>query len=153
MILNLLLTFALSVPSFAVTPITPKSYGKGVTLSDSPLTLSEAIKKKDELAGKDILVKAEVDQVCQMAGCWLTLKEGKHNVRVTFGDHAFMVPKNSAKQMAVVQGKIFDKEISAAEARHYAEDSGMSKAEAKKITKPQKTAWFEATGLTLEKNL
>jgi len=128
-----------------------KSYGKGVTLAAEPISLKEAIKRQAEFDGKDILVKAEVGQVCQSKGCWIVLKDGDAQVRVTFKDYSFFVPKDSAKQMAVVQGRIFEKEISPAEARHYAKDAGQPKEEVKKITEGSKAPWFEATGLTLKK--
>lgn len=129
-----------------------KAYGKGVTLKEAPISLSEAIQRKDELKDKEIVVKARVNQVCQSKGCWLTLKDGKNEVRVTFADYSFFVPKNSSKEMAVVQGKIFEKDLSAAEARHYAKDAGMPAAKVAKIQQGEKSAWFEATGLTLSKN-
>jgi hypothetical protein len=128
-----------------------KSYGKGITLQQEPISLKEALAKKEELKDKEILVKAKVDTVCQAKGCWLTLKEGKTEVRVTFADYSFFVPKDSAAKTAVMQGKLFDKEITAAEARHYAQDAKMPKEEIAKITQPVKTPWFEATGLTLSK--
>jgi len=128
-----------------------KAYGQGVTLTAEPISLKEALQRQTELAGKDILVKAEVGQVCQSKGCWFMLKEGDAQVRVTFKDYSFFVPKDSAKQMALVQGRIFEKEISAAEARHYAKDAGQPKEEVKKITEGTKSPWFEATGLTLKK--
>jgi len=129
-----------------------KTYGKGVTLKDEPLSLAQALKQKEALAGKEIVVRAQVDQVCQAMGCWLTLKDPKDktaNVRVSFDNYSFFVPKDSAKRTANVQGKLFDKELSAAEARHYAKDAGKSAAEQAKIKAPVKQAWFEATGLTL----
>lgn len=129
-----------------------RSYGKGVTLTTEPMSLSQALKEKASLEGKEIVVRAEVDQVCQAMGCWLTLKDPKDkkaNVRVSFDNYSFFVPKDSAKRTATVQGKLFDKELSAAEARHYAKDAGKSAAEQAKIKAPVKQAWFEATGLTL----
>ena len=128
----------------------PQSYGKGVTLTEAPISLTEALNRKSELNGKEILVKAEVAQVCQSKGCWMMLKDGDHQVRVTLSNYSFFVPKDSAKREALVQGKIFDKKISAAEARHYAKDAGMAAAEVKKIREGTTSPWFEATGLTLK---
>jgi len=127
-----------------------KSYGKGVTLNSPPISLTEALEKKNELGGKDILVKAEVAQVCQSKGCWMMLKDGDKQVRVTFSNYSFFVPKDSANQDALVQGKIFEKKISAAEARHYAKDAGMPAEEVKKIKEGSTSPWFEATGLSLK---
>lgn len=166
MILSLVLTAAFSLPAHAcaehaeakakggtraVASAEGKSYGKGITLKEEPISLKDALAKKDELKDKEILVKAKVATVCQAKGCWLTLKEGATEVRVTFANYSFFVPKNSAAKEAVMQGKLFDKEITAAEARHYAQDAKMPKEEIAKITQPVKTPWFEATGLTLSK--
>lgn len=169
MILSLILTAALPLSSHACAehaeakakdavrtvasaPSAEKSYGKGITLKEEPISLKEALAKKSELQGKEILLKAKVATVCQSKGCWLTLKEGQTEVRVTFANYSFFVPKNSAAKEAVMQGKIFDKEITAAEARHYAQDAKMPKAEIAKITQPVKTPWFEATGLVFSAN-
>lgn len=168
MILNLVLTAILSLPaqacaehaeaaaknkaaSRAVASAEGKSYGKGITLKQEPISLKEALAKKDELKDKEIVLKAKVATVCQASGCWLTLQEGKTEVRVTFANYSFFVPKDSAAKEAVMQGKLFEKEITAAEARHYAQDAKMPKEEIAKITQPVKTPWFEATGLTLSK--
>ena len=141
-----------AAPEAKTNPDGSKTYGKGVTLTSAPLSLSEALKQKDALKDKEIVVRAEVEQVCQAMGCWLTLqdqKDKKANVRVSFDNYSFFVPKDSAKRIATVQGKLFDKELTAAEARHYAKDAGKSAAEQVKITKPVMQPWFEATGLTL----
>lgn len=126
-----------------------KTYGKGITLTEAPLALADAVKRKDELAGKDVLVKAEVTQVCQQMGCWLTLKDKDASVRVTFKDYSFTVPKDSAHRIATVQGKLIEKEISAAEARTLAKEQGKTAAEVAKIQAPVKRVAFESTGLTL----
>jgi hypothetical protein len=72
-------------------------------------------------------------------------------VRVTFKDYSFFVPKDSAKAEALVQGKIFEKKISAAEARHYAKDEGKPAAEVKKIKEGSVSPWFEASGIKLDR--
>lgn len=126
-----------------------KSYGQGITLTNEPISLSEALARKEEFGGREVLVRAEVAQVCLAKGCWITLKDKDKTVRVTFKDYSFFVPKDSAKRMATVQGKLFDKELSAAEARHYAKDAGDKAEEIRKIQHPSKEPWLEATGLTL----
>lgn len=145
-----------STPTQASSPAkgsaSAESYGKGVTLSQAPVSLTEAVKQLKQNEGKEIVVKAKVDKVCQSKGCWLVLKDGDTQVRVTFANYSFFVPKNSAKSEAVVQGKLFEKEVSAAEARHYAKDEHLPAKEVAKIQSAQKAPWFEATGLTLSKN-
>jgi cytochrome c-type biogenesis protein CcmE len=136
---------------FALSSFAADSYGKGVTIKEAPVSLTEAIKNLKSNDGKEIVVKAKVEKVCQSKGCWLVLKDGESQVRVTFANYSFFVPKNSAESEAVVQGKLFEKEISAAEARHYAKDEHKPAKEVAKIQASQKAPWFEATGLTLSK--
>ncbi len=139
--------FLLAIVSFSAQA---KDYGQGITSKDAPKTLTEAVKEIDSLQGKEIVIKSKITKVCQEMGCWMTLKEGPTLVRVEFGDHAFTIPKDSAQMNAVTQGKLFWKELSAAEARHYAKDEGRPKSEVAMIKKPVKTLWFDATGVRIE---
>lgn len=125
-------------------PKGPKDYGKGVELKTAPVSLAEGVK-----AGGDVVIKGKIGTVCQAAGCWFTVNDGKNEARVTF-NHAFAIPKKAGQREVLIQGKVSEREISVAEARHYAEDSGMSEAEAKKkITTPQKGFQVESTGVRL----
>lgn len=148
-LLALALTLAIPAAYAATEKKEAKSYGKGLTLTNEPISLSEAMKRKDEFKDREILVRAEVSQVCQAKGCWMTLKDKDSKVRVTFKDYSFFIPKDSAKSTATVQGKLFEKDLSAAEARHYAKDAGDRQDQINKIQQPVKEPWFEATGLTL----
>lgn len=128
----------------------PKKFGKEFTVPVKPLSLTEAMGKISENQGKEIVIRSEISQVCQSKGCWMKVKDGKNEVRVTFADYSFFVPKDSAKRMVLAQGKLFEKEISKSEARHYARDAKASESEIKAITSGRKEPWFEATGLILE---
>jgi hypothetical protein len=130
-----------------------KPYGKAITITTKPVSMAEALSLLAKGTPKDeILVQAKVDKVCQSKGCWFAVKEQGQEIRVTFKGYSFFVPKDSAGTQAVMQGKIFEKEISAAEARHYAKDEGKSPAEVAKITSGTKQPWFEASGLILTKS-
>jgi hypothetical protein len=122
-----------------------KDYGKFETKGLTPITLTEAAKKP----GEEVLVKANIGLVCQMQGCWMTLEDGATQARVDFA-HAFMIPKNTGKKPAIVIGKIKEKEMSMAEARHYAKDAKKSKKEIAAITGPVKSYWIDATGVRIE---
>lgn len=70
-------------------------------------------------------VRATIDEVCQMKGCWMTLRnEHGMNVRVTFKDYGFFVPKDISGSEVIIEGlaqkEIIDEDL----ARHYAEDGG-----------------------------
>jgi hypothetical protein len=142
----MLFTLILTVQALAA-----ESYGQGITLKDTPIALTEAVKNMKAHEGKEIVVKANVEKVCQTKGCWIVLKDGDTQVHVQFTKHSFFVPKDSAQTEAVVQGKLFEKEISASAARHYARDAKMPEEEIAKIQSPKKMPWFESTGLTISK--
>ena len=139
--------FSLSLLAHAETA--GKDYGAGIQLKSEPIALVNAIKDHAKLKDKEILISAKAEKVCQEKGCWMTLTDGFQQIRVTFKGYSFFVPKDSAAKDALVQGKIFVKTISAAQARHYAKDEGKPVAEQEKIQTPVKSYWFEATGVHL----
>jgi hypothetical protein len=96
-------------------------------------------------------VTGQVASVCQMSGCWMTLKltDGQ-TMRVTFKDYGFFVPKNISGKTVVIEGQALVKETSVKTLQHYAEDAGKSKAEIAKITQPEKALNFVATGVVVQ---
>mgnify|MGYP001435269196 CR=1 FL=1 len=94
--------------------------------------------------------KAKVNEVCQSKGCWMKLDMGFDEIKVTFKDYGFFVPKNIAGQEVVLEGVAFLKEMSVDEQRHYAEDANRSDEEIAQITEPNITYSFEARGVLLK---
>lgn len=83
-----------------------QKYGEGVTLNDNT-AVSEILAKPDAWAGKRVRIEGEVDDVCQMAGCWMAVKsaEGKAiKFKVTDGQIVF--PKDSAGKHAIAEGTV-----------------------------------------------
>jgi len=75
--------------------------------------------------GQNFKVKGVVEEVCQMKGCWMTLKNDQGmNVRVTFKGYSFFVPKDISGKEVIVQGFASKELLSEELARHYAEDGG-----------------------------
>ena len=73
--------------------------------------------------GKPFKVKGRIQQVCQMKGCWITLENERNvNIRVTFKDYGFFVPKNISGREVIVNGIALNEVIDEDVARHYAED-------------------------------
>ncbi len=98
-----------------------------------------------------VQVSGEVLAACQMKGCWmkLPLPDGQE-MRVTFKDYGFFVPKDCAGKQAVIQGKAYYDTTSVEDLRHYAVDGGMTEEEAaEKYTEPEVELSFEATGVAL----
>jgi len=70
-------------------------------------------------------VQGTIEEVCQMKGCWMTLKNDKgENVRVTFKDYGFFVPKDISGREVIVEGVAKRDKLDEEVARHYAEDGG-----------------------------
>ena len=104
-----------------------------------------------EMQGKSdmpAMVEGKVSAVCQAKGCWMKLETGNgSNMRVSFKDYGFFVPKDLSGKTVVVRGVASMNTTSVEELRHYAEDAGKSKEEIAKITEPKTELVFEADGV------
>jgi hypothetical protein len=103
----------------------------------------------DSLALK---VSGKVGEVCQKKGCWMTLvaeQPGQPEMRVTFKDYAFFMPKDLSGKRVVIDGYAYVDETPVDVLRHYAEDAGKSKEEIEKITEPKREVAFEASGVVI----
>jgi hypothetical protein len=95
--------------------------------------------------------KSSVNSVCEKKGCWMRLKLTEEDESlVTFKDYGFFVPKDIQGQEAVVHGKLFVKETSVEDLKHFAEDAGKSEEEIAAITEPKLVYAFEADGVYLQ---
>jgi hypothetical protein len=104
------------------------------------------------LKNADFTVKAKVQSACQVKGCWMkvAMPSGKL-MHITFKDYGFFVPKDIAGQEVIFSGYAYNDTLSVEELRHYAEDDGKSEEEISKITKPELTYLFNATGVLIPK--
>ena len=82
--------------------------------------LAEVLAAPDRFAGKPLIVEGVVTRACKMEGCWMQLapSTGQDGMRVTFKDHAFFVPLNSAGMRARAEGVVQVKKHSKAQADH-----------------------------------
>jgi len=122
------------------------SYGSEIT-SGEALTTSEflSLVSEEKNAYK---VRGTIEEVCQMKGCWMTLKNPDGlNVRVTFKDYAFFVPKDIHEQEVIIEGIASKEVIDEDEARHYAEDGNVAYQESMR-----NTISFVASGVLVAKN-
>lgn len=95
--------------------------------------------------------ETSVNTVCKMKGCWMTLDvPGEEDIRVSFKDYGFFVPKDIEERQTIVSGKAFLTEISVEDLKHYAEDEGKSIEEILKITEPKQSMAFIADGVLLK---
>lgn len=102
-----------------------QGFGEPFTVKNS-VSLSSAISGLKPGDSTRLTFVGEVNEVCQVKGCWMSLKDDQVDlpIRVTFKDYAFFVPKDLAGQEVVIHGTATVKTLSEAMARHYAEDAG-----------------------------
>ncbi len=76
---------------------------------------------------RTVLVEATAEAICQAKGCWMTVKDGEGApiwVRWSSGcGGEFAFPKDAAGRRVLVEGTLSEKEISAEDAEHLAEES------------------------------
>ena len=125
-----------------------ETFGAPLTVVEAT-PLAQALAKPEAFAGKEVLVEAVVTKSCAKKGCWLVLKDGDSEVRVTFKDYGFFVPKGLSDRRARVQGELSRKTLSVKEARHFLKDEGAPKEELKKVTTPVESVSFIASGVAL----
>jgi secreted trypsin-like serine protease len=120
-LLLLIVVLFSSITAFGQTQFS--SYGDRIDqLGITNIDKLSAINESDTVSMK---IKAKVNEVCQMKGCWMTL-DGVNGVpvRVTFKDYGFFVPKDIAGREVIVNGIVSKTTLSEKDAKHYAEDAG-----------------------------
>lgn len=115
-------------------------------------SVEKAYAKPEKLAGQTVEVKGVIVRSCKKEGCWMEMadKEGGRSVRVTFGDHAFYIPLNSAGLAVRAQGTFKTNVLPKEKVDHMIKDDG---AKFDKIN-PDGTVTelsFDATGVELSK--
>jgi hypothetical protein len=119
---------------------------------------------KDKKKLKNVVVAAELSSVCQMKGCWVSLKtpaskvmtntcdeaglsaESQREMRVMFKDHKFSVPKDLTGDV-IVMGTVKKKKLSKYQLKHLLKDGGCSKEQIEAVKGPIYKYQMEATGL------
>ena len=116
-------------------------------------SVAKAFAQPEKLAGQTVEVKGIIVRSCKKEGCWMEMadKEGGKSVRVTFGDHAFFIPLNSAGLKVRAQGTFKTNILPKEKVDHLVKDDG---AKFDKIN-PDGTVTelsFDATGVELTKS-
>lgn len=89
-----------------------------------------------------------VKEVCQASGCWLDIDLGNDEVvHVTFKDEAFVVPKDLAGSMVIIEGVGTKEIISIEMQKKAAKSEGQSQKDIDAINTPLTEYYYEATGV------
>ncbi len=128
-----------------------KHFGATIDAANA-IAYDELIPKMTTTDSLAVKVSGKVNEVCQKKGCWMTLvaeQPGQPEMRVTFKDYAFFMPKDLTGKRVVVEGYAYVDETPVDVLRHYAEDAGKSKEEIEKITEPKREVAYEASGVVI----
>jgi len=127
---------------------------RGVALADGvkKAKVEKALAKPADFADKTVEVQGVIVRSCKTEGCWMEMadKEGGKSVRVTFGDHAFFIPLNSAGMKVRVQGKFKTKVLPKEHVDHLINDDG-AKFDNRNPDGTVTEVSFDATGVVLTK--
>lgn len=105
------------------TGISYDSYGEKISQEGTMETIDFLAQVSEEES--TYKVKGVIEEVCQMKGCWMTLKNEKGaNIRITFKDYGFFVPKDISGREVIIEGTAMKEVLEEDIAKHYAEDGG-----------------------------
>ena len=97
---------------------------------EGAVPVQAVVAERQEYLGRSVKIEGTVAEVCQMAGCWLTLQTGDgNNIRILVarkedGNYAFTVPKDISGRRVVVQGMLAEETLLEGTQRHLAQDAG-----------------------------
>jgi hypothetical protein len=95
-------------------------------------------------------VEAKVAEVCQAAGCWLTVQTEDGTELFVDTKHKFLFPKDIVGKTVVIDGNAYKSVQTVEELRHFAEDAGKSAEEIAAITEPKSNYTLIADGVVLK---
>ncbi len=104
-------------------------YGEAFSV-EGAVPVQAVVAERHHYLGRAVKIEGTVAEVCQMAGCWLTLQTGDgDNIRILVarkenGDYAFTVPKDISGRRVVVQGMLAEEILLEGTQRHLAQDAG-----------------------------
>jgi len=97
----------------------------GDTIKNDSAPFLEQVTKTLDTAKNEVMITAEIKDICQAKGCWMTLKTPNgQSARVTFKDYSFFVPKDASGKKVIIKGIASLEELAIEEAKHYADDAG-----------------------------
>ena len=71
---------------------------------ETPVTVSVLVSKADTYLGKSLVVQGRIGPVCQTAGCWCVLQDGKDQLYVSLT--SFTLPRNVMGKSCRAAGRL-----------------------------------------------
>lgn len=132
--------------------------GESITRGDAlvkgikKVSVAKALASPGKYADKTVAVDGVIVRSCKKEGCWMEMadKADGKSVRVTFGDHKFLIPLNSAGMKVRAQGSFKTKVLPKDHVDHLINDDG-AKFDKRNADGTVTEVSFDATGVVLTK--
>ena len=124
-------------------------FGSKIKTKDAPKPLADVIAKSADHQDKEVIVTANVTEVCSKKGCFFVANSGDKSARITFVDYSFFVPTDSQGKDVTIVGVFNEKTLTEEQAKHYAEDAGQNPDD---VVGEQKEYSIVATSVVIPKN-
>ena len=127
---SIVVLLAVCIAAAASLAAQEKKYGDGVSLKNAT-TIENLLAQPDKYLGKTVRVDGVITGVCDMAGCWMEMRDAKADakeaktLRFKVDDGVIVFPLSAKGQRASAEG-VFEK-VSGEMAREYAADQERSK--------------------------
>ncbi|MBA4252033.1 MAG: DUF4920 domain-containing protein [Chlorobiaceae bacterium] len=106
-----------------------KKFGKKLTLKETT-KISDILENPESYLGKKVLVKGEIIDVCENAGCWMNISSGSADqfIKIKVKDGEIVFPVEAKGKTALAEGEVYkielDHEAAIKYFQHFAEDAG-----------------------------
>jgi hypothetical protein len=98
-------------------------FGAPFSKTDEPTPLGQVLAAAEPPAGP-VLIKGQVEAVCQKKGCWMVVKDGEESARVLMKDHSFAVPMDCRGKEVTIEGTLATRTFDEAQVKHLEKDGG-----------------------------
>ena len=122
----ILLALAVCIAAATTLAAQEKKYGSGVALKEAT-SIEALLAQPDKYLGKTVRVDGIVTGVCDMAGCWMEMRDTKADaktaktLRFKVDDGVIVFPQEARGKRASAEGVV--EAVSAAMAQEYAADA------------------------------
>ncbi len=99
-------------------------FGQAFTKAEGEAKPLGEVLAQAEIPEGPLLIRGEVEAVCQKKGCWMVVKDGDKSARVLMKDHGFAVPMDCRGKTTTIEGTLASRTFNEAQVKHLEKDGG-----------------------------
>lgn len=124
-----------------------ETYGKFADQPPPKTSLAQLTAATNGDSSAAVQLEGVVGKICEKKGCWMTLKDGSNEIRVTFVNYSFFVARKLEGQKVLVEGQLKRQKRSVDDQRHFLKDAGANAEALAKITQEATMNEFVASAV------